>query len=622
VVEFELTSNTTPGQHIANLDFSGTVSASIQIWGDVIQPQGITSSTYQMEWAPVLLGNSSVKDLTLTNSSSSLVSISAFSFISTDYTETDNCTGTALAAGASCTVHVTFTPQALGVRNDSMMINLGTSMNPLMISLSGQGQYSLSLSPSVIDFGAENLVNTASAPQKVTVANQTSANIDYTLSVSGPFSANNQCANSIPANGTCAISLTYNPTVVESDTGSLTISASGTSTANSVSLYGRSTLGSVMSVPSDFTFADTMVGKSSSGSIAVSNAGKLAISGVIFSLSGGNSSDFSFTPDQCSTISAGGSCTVSVTFTPSTTGARSALITINSDASNSPRTISLTGVGVGQQANASLSATTLGFGKQDQGTQSAASVITLTNTGTEALTITNITSPQDFPETNTCGTSLAASASCQISIQFALSQIGSETGTLTVTDNAPTGTQSVALTGTGTAPSVSLGAASGGSLTSTVASGQTATYSLALTGSAGFNGTVTLVCSGAPLYATCTVSSGSISVTPGSTKAFTATVTTQTTTNASASSRTGLFAGMGVLALCLAVPRRLRKGLIYASWCTLALIGLCCVSACGGGSSTSSPPVVNYTPAGTYNLTLTATSGSVTTTQILVLTVQ
>ncbi len=625
VVGFAMDSNTSSGQHSANLDFTGALSASIQIWGVVVLPQGITPSTYQMEWKPVLLGSSSVQDLTLANNSSSAVNISGFSFMSTDYTESDNCTGTALTAGASCTVHVTFKPQALGARNDSMTINLGTSMNPLAISLSGQGRYSLSLSPSVIDFGAGNLVNTPSAPQQLTVTNQTAASIGYTLSVTGPFSANNQCANPITAHGTCMISMTYHPTAVQNDTGTLAISAAGATTSDSVSLYGTGTSGAVMSAPNDFTFADTLVGKSSSGSIAVSNTGKLALSKVAISLGGMNSSDFSFSGNQCSTIPTGGSCTVSATFTPSAFGPRSASLTITSDSSNSPRMIALTGLGVGQP-NASLSSTTLDFGQLDQGTQSAASVLTLTNTGSGALTITSITSSKDYPETNTCGASLAASASCQISIQFTPSQVGAETGTLTVTDNAPTGTQSVNLSGAGTAPSVSVETASGGSLTTTVARGQPATYSLALTGSAGFSGTVALACSGAPQYAACALSSGSITATQGRTTAFSATVTTQTTTTSAAAGKTNLLAGagMGVLAICLVMPRRSRKGVIHMAWCALALLGLGCVSACGGGSASSSPPLplVNYTPAGTYHLTLTATSGSVTATQTLVLIVQ
>jgi hypothetical protein len=269
---------------------------------------------------------------------------------------------------------------------------------------------------------------------------------------------------------------------------------------------------------------------------------------------------------------------------------------------------------------ASLSVQTLFFGNQDTGSQSAASPVTLTNIGTDSLTISGITSSTDFVQTNTCGSSLAAAASCQISVQFAPSNAGAETGTITITDNA--GTQTVALSGTGTTPTISIGAASGSSFSSTVAQGQTASYALALTGSAGFNGTVSLTCSGAPQYAACTLSPTSVGVTPGSNKPFTVTVTTQTTSPATQSIKVGILMPLGMFLLCFAFPRRFRKSLFHLGACVVALIGLASLSGCGGSSSTRSAPIVNNTPAGTYTLTVTATGGTTNSTQSLTLVVQ
>jgi len=496
-------------------------------------------------------------------------------------------------------------------------------MNPVLVSLSGTGQYSLAMSPQVLDFGADNLVNSTSAARTVTVTNGTSAAVGYTLASTGPFNVNNQCANPVPAQKTCTIAVAYAPTAVEFDTGSLTITADGSTIANSVAIYGTSTLGSIMSVAGDFKFPDTAVSKTATGSIRIANAGRLALSAVKFGLSGNESSDFTFTPSQCSTIPVGGSCTVALTFTPAAEGGRYASITITSDASNSPRIVTLTGLGTSGQANASLSPSSpLDFGKQDQGSQSAASTVTLSNSGSAALAITSINSSADFPETHTCGTSLAAGSSCTISIAFAPSQVGAEAGTLTITDSV--GVQTLALSGTGTAPTVAIAPASGGSLTTTVSKGQTATWPLALTGSSGFNGTVSLACSGAPQYAACTLSSSSLTLTPGSTQPFTARVTTQTTTPAAAT-RTQVVMGAGVLAFCLLIVRRRRSGFLLAGWCGLAVLALTALSSCGGGGGGSStpPPVVNYTAPGTYNLTITATtSGATAISQTIVLTVQ
>ena len=107
-----------------------------------------------------------------------------------------------------------------------------------------------------------------------------------------------------------------------------------------------------------------------------------------------------------------------------------------------------------------LSAASLTFGHHPRGTTSAARSLTATNTGSAALSITQIrltgAYPENFGETNTCGTSLAAGASCTISIQFAPNGVGSFAAAVTLNDNAPDNPQSVALSGTGTgSPQVS-----------------------------------------------------------------------------------------------------------------------------------------------------------------------
>ncbi len=112
----------------------------------------------------------------------------------------------------------------------------------------------------------------------------------------------------------------------------------------------------------------------------------------------------------------------------------------------------------GAAPTASLSPTSLTFATQNVGTTSAAQTITLTNGGTAALAITSIAASGDYAQTNTCGTSLAASANCSISVTFTPTAAGTRTGTVTVTDNAAGSPQTANLTGTGAAvgPSAAL----------------------------------------------------------------------------------------------------------------------------------------------------------------------
>ncbi|MFD0522588.1 choice-of-anchor D domain-containing protein [Paractinoplanes durhamensis] len=95
----------------------------------------------------------------------------------------------------------------------------------------------------------------------------------------------------------------------------------------------------------------------------------------------------------------------------------------------------------------SISPSALGFGTVATGTTSAAQTVTVTNSGSAAAPVAGIATTGDFAQTNTCGTSLAAGASCTVSVRFAPTVAGSRTGTLTVTASGITTT--IALSGTG-----------------------------------------------------------------------------------------------------------------------------------------------------------------------------
>jgi hypothetical protein len=272
---------------------------------------------------------------------------------------------------------------------------------------------------------------------------------------------------------------------------------------------------------------------------------------------------------------------------------------------------------------ASLSGKTLSFGNIPQGSSSVAQSVTLTNSGTAALAITSIAAAGNFSETNTCGSSLAIRANCQISVTFIPASAAPIAGTLTIADNAPNSPQTVGLSGTGILP-VSIGAASSGSTSATVSSGSTATYNLSLIGAAGFNGSVSLSCGGAPEYASCSVNPTLVNVSTGGAANFTVTVTTTSSGSAALTRNSSLrLAGLGITALLL-VPLflRTRKGVRQGSLFLAMICLLLTISACGGGGNnqTTSGPLV--TPAGTYTLMVTAATSNASVQQALTLTVQ
>src|ERR1700723_521623 len=83
------------------------------------------------------------------------------------------------------------------------------------------------------------------------------------------------------------------------------------------------------------------------------------------------------------------------------------------------------------------SPTSLSFGSEAVGSATAAQTVTVSNTGTATATLSSVSAAAPFAETNTCGTSLAAGASCTASVTFKPTAAGAASGTLSIASNAP-----------------------------------------------------------------------------------------------------------------------------------------------------------------------------------------
>jgi len=238
--------------------------------------------------------------------------------------------------------------------------------------------------------------------------------------------------------------------------------ATGIGTVNASNLVASFIPGSVTFSPLRLAFSSQSLGATSAAqAVTVTNnsTGGLTISAV--SISGTNASDFAKSADSCSgvTVASQGTCSVSVTFTPSAGGNRGASLTFTDTASNSPQAVSLSGTGTG--VTASLSPASMTFAAQATGTKSSAKTATLTNTGKATLVIGSIAlgglNSSEFGETTTCGASLSAGAKCTISVTFAPTLVGVGTASVTVIDNSTGSPHTLALSGTGkAAPTVSL----------------------------------------------------------------------------------------------------------------------------------------------------------------------
>src|SRR5215469_8642947 len=251
-------------------------------------------------------------------------------------------------------------------------------------------------------------------------------------------------------------------------------------------------------------FGQQAIGTSSSPqTITLTNSGtaNMTISGV--TITGANAADFTQGNTCGSALAVNANCKIDVSFSPTALGGA-----ITNNSPGSPHLVTLTG-STPPAPTAILSASSFTFSSQYVGTSGLPQTLTVTNSGTAVLNITNVnTSPSDFGVLNACGSTLAAGSSCSIGIFFDPTTSGSRSGTLTITDTASDSPQTVTLTGTGQDFSL----ATTSTTTATVAPGQTANYTLAVAPAGGFNQNVTLACGGVPGLSMCNVSPSSLTL--------------------------------------------------------------------------------------------------------------
>jgi pimeloyl-ACP methyl ester carboxylesterase len=421
-------------------------------------------------------------------------------------------------------------------------------------------------------------------------------------------------------------------------TGTDTLTVSYTPDSNSSSTYNSSTGSASITVTAPAKTTPTVTVTPSSTSITTAQS--LTVTVVVSGASGNP------TPTGTVMLTTGsysaqqalatGSATFSLAAGTLPVGSDTLTATYNPDASSASTyasatqsvTVTVTTPVVAAPA-VTLSPTSLSFASQASGSTSAAQTVTLTNSGTAALSITSISASGDFAETNTCGGSVASGANCAISATFTPTAPGSRTGALTITDNANGSPQTVNLSGTGTTIAVST-TSTGLTISS---SGASTTAMIQLTPADGFTGTVNLTCNVTYLgegtatdAPTCSLSPSQATLASGTAASTTLTIST-TAANSSARlggdwrNTSGVLAAMLFLGL---VPRRRWHGMALLA--LLCVIGAGAIVGCGGGGSTGGggapPPSNSGTTTGSYNVTVTATSGTVTASTTIPLSVQ
>ncbi|MEM7771984.1 MAG: choice-of-anchor D domain-containing protein [Cyanobacteria bacterium P01_A01_bin.37] len=334
------------GEHVRFVQVRG-IGESAEINA---QPDGLS-------FAPTLVGRDEQATQTITITNESAVQFSMGSaFISGERADAftithDGCEGQSLSPNDTCTVDVTFTPPGAGIFEANFAIRDATNDQTWLRALIGTGELSApAVFPATVSFGAEVIGRLST--RTVTIRNTGGSDLDISrASISGNTTnfriQGDGCSrNSLQPGEQCNVTVGFNPQAERSYSATLIIQDNAVNSPRSVAITGQgSRVASPGLSPSPLTFGEQELGTTRQESITMTNRGNESIQVQGVSIS--QSNDFAIVNETCTdgTLAAGGTCTVTVGFTPQESGDRSATISIRDNATGSPRTVDVTGAG-------------------------------------------------------------------------------------------------------------------------------------------------------------------------------------------------------------------------------------------------------------------------------------
>jgi 6-phosphogluconolactonase (cycloisomerase 2 family) len=276
-----------------------------------------------------------------------------------DFSAVPNCQLPApLAANATCSISVIFKPTAAGLRQAILTTFDNAGGGTQSIALSGTGvapEPAVTLQPGSVSFPNTGQEATSTA-QTVTVTSSGAASLHISsVLVSGEnpadFAMTGNCSGAFPVGASCTVGVSFSPLGDGLRTATVSITDDAPGSPQSVQLSGTG-IGppvarpGVALAPSGVSFPATTLGSTTgSETITVTSAGTAALHIAKIDLTGANPGDFGMV-DSCAppaTYAVHATCTLSLNFTPSAAGTRTATITITDDAPNSPQSIGVTG---------------------------------------------------------------------------------------------------------------------------------------------------------------------------------------------------------------------------------------------------------------------------------------
>ncbi|MDY0743358.1 choice-of-anchor D domain-containing protein [Paucibacter sp. R3-3] len=254
------------------------------------------------------------------------------------------------------------------------------------------------------------------------------------------------CGSRLAVGASCAITVWFKPTTSGPRSGGLSVNTGAgvlTSSLNGVGLQAKLRFST-----ETLAWGNQSVNKTyTSAAVTLTNVGDTGASNLLLS---SLSLPFRLATNTCPTsLAVGSSCTVAVDWLPTAAQAYSATLSVSSSG-QALNAIAISGTGT--QGNVGLSAAQLSFGNQTEGHPSSVKSVVLTNTGTQALSVSgvNISSGSgDFSLSHNC-IDVPVNGTCSVDIIFTPSMTGARTGAVTITHDG-TGAKTITVDGVGVA---------------------------------------------------------------------------------------------------------------------------------------------------------------------------
>jgi hypothetical protein len=414
--------------------------------------------------------SSAAQSVTLTNTGTAALSISALSVTgtnATEFTRGGTCAVGSVAAGGNCTVTAIFSPTTAGTKSANITISHNASPATSTIALAGTASGpTVTLSASSLSF-ATAVVGTAAPALTLTVSNTGMSALNFTALTTGGTNAadfvksGGTCAVGTPVAtaGNCTIIYTFTPAAVGARAGTLTIASNNTSGNVVVNLAGTGVSNTPTAAvsPASVNFTNVQVGTTSAASTVTltnTSGGTLSVSAVASS----NPAVFSVAGCVGSNLAFNQTCALTLNFIPAAAGAASGTISITHNAT-SPTTFTVSGNGsAGPVPVVRATPNPVTFaGTTTAGQLSAPVRVTFANTGPGAATLASIPVTGPFVANVTgagacaANASIAVNASCWVDVVFQPAVAGAATGTLTFNNSGQPGILAVPLAGSGAA---------------------------------------------------------------------------------------------------------------------------------------------------------------------------